>query len=225
MLLEVKNLAKSYEFKKHFYLKKESIKVFDNINLSLNLGENLLISGESGSGKTSLGKVLCMLERPSFGKVFFDGLDIFSLNFKKQRELRKDLQFIFAEQKEALNPYKTARCLIKDLARNFKLELRNLDEMMKELDFKKSLLDLKAYQLSGGELKKLALLRALLVKPKLLILDEISSSLDLNSAFLILSCLKKIQKNTDISYIFITHQVKLFKDFNAKILNMQIKGL
>ena len=221
MLLELKNLSKSYEFRKHFYMKKERLKLFENINLSLDLGENLLISAESGSGKTSLAKILCMLEKPSSGKVLFNGIDLFSLSFDEQRKLRKDLQFIFAEQKEALNPNKKAHALIKDVARNFKLDLKELDFFLKELDFKKELLELKAYDLSGGELKKLALIRALLVKPKLLILDEIGSALDLTSLFLMLSLLKKIQKSTDISYIFITHQLKLFKDFKAKIFNLK----
>ena len=221
MLLELKNLSKSYEFRKHFYMKKERLKLFENINLSLDLGENLLISAESGSGKTSLAKILCMLEKPSSGKVLFRGIDLFSLSFDEQRKLRKDLQFIFAEQKEALNPNKKAHALIKDVARNFKLDLKELDFFLKELDFKKELLELKAYDLSGGELKKLALIRALLVKPKLLILDEIGSALDLTSLFLMLSLLKKIQKSTDISYIFITHQLKLFKDFKAKIFNLK----
>ncbi len=221
MLLELKNLSKSYEFRKHFYMKKERLKLFENINLSLDLGENLLISAESGSGKTILAKILCMLEKPSSGKVLFNGIDLFSLSFDEQRKLRKDLQFIFAEQKEALNPNKKAHALIKDVARNFKLDLKELDFFLKELDFKKELLELKAYDLSGGELKKLALIRALLVKPKLLILDEIGSALDLTSLFLMLSLLKKIQKSTDISYIFITHQLKLFKDFKAKIFNLK----
>ena len=220
MLLRVCNLAKNYEFKEHFYKKKQLVTVFKDVNFELDEAQTLLISGKSGVGKSTLARVLCMLEQPSFGQVFFKDINLFSLNFEEQRKLRKDLQFIFAEQKLALNPYKTVKKLIFECGRNFDVDFSVLDELLKELDLDKKLFDLKANQLSGGELKKVALLRALLLEPKLLILDELTSSLDLQSASKILNLLKKLQDKTGISYIFITHQPRLFKGFYAKMFAM-----
>lgn len=220
MLLRVCNLAKNYEFKEHFYKKKQLVTVFKDVNFELDEAQTLLISGKSGVGKSTLARVLCMLEQPSFGQVFFKDINLFSLNFKEQRKLRKDLQFIFAEQKLALNPYKTVKKLIFECGRNFDVDFSVLDELLKELDLDKKLFALKANQLSGGELKKVALLRALLLEPKLLILDELTSSLDLQSASKILNLLKNLQDKTGISYIFITHQPRLFKGFCAKMFAM-----
>ncbi|EAJ0500613.1 ATP-binding cassette domain-containing protein, partial [Campylobacter coli] len=89
-MLEVKNLGKFYEFKKHWYLKKEKHLIFENINFSLKENENLMILGQSGAGKSTLARILCFLENPSFGEIIYKNLNPHSLDKTKQRLLRKE---------------------------------------------------------------------------------------------------------------------------------------
>lgn len=221
-MLKVLNLSKFYTLQKHFYLKKERHFIFENLNFELALGQNLLIKGESGSGKSTLARILCMLERPSSGQVLFENEDIFKLKFSAQRLLRKHIQYIFQDQKLALNPYKSAKSLLFSVYKNYKLEpdLKALDALFELFELDKSLLSLKPEQLSGGQASRLGIIRALILKPKLLICDEITSALDLLSTQKILNYLQILQEKQAISYIFISHKEEFLTNFHPKILNL-----
>lgn len=222
-MLKVENLSKFYEFRKHFYLKKETICIFENINFSLNLNENLLITGQSGAGKSTLAKIIAMLEKPSSGGVFFENLNLCELDFKSARKLRLKIQYVFQEQKLALNPYKKCSNLFLEPFENFgqKPDLTLIDELFYALNLDKKILTLKPLQLSSGQALRFGLLRALCLRPKLLILDEITSALDLKNSAQILDFLKAYQKEQrQISFIFITHQKNLFKNFKCENLKL-----
>jgi len=221
-LLRVRNLSKFYEIKKHFYLKKEKHFIFENLNFNLNLGQNLLISGQSGSGKSTLARCLANLESSSNGRIYFNKKEISKLKFSAQRALRKDIQYIFQEQKLALNPYKKVKNLLFEVYDNFNIKpnLAHLEELFTLFEFKKNLLDLKPIQLSGGEAARLGLLRALILEPKLLILDEMTANLDLQTSIKILNYLQILQSKSTISYIFISHKPELLKAFEPKILSL-----
>ncbi|MCR6571380.1 ATP-binding cassette domain-containing protein [Campylobacter insulaenigrae] len=221
MLLRVTNLSKSYKFKKHWYLQEEEIFVFKNINFSLYQNENLLLCGESGSGKSTLAKILCMLECADEGAVEFENKNILDLSFEEQRKIRKEIQYIFQDQKLALNPYKNVKKLILNVYENFNL-IPNWDEIFQLFNIfqlQENILNLKPSKLSGGQCQRLGLIRALILKPKLLILDEITSALDMPTAYQILDYLKCFQKSHDITYIFISHQEKILNNIcNKKII-------
>lgn len=221
-LLKVENLSKFYEIRKHFYLKKTKHFIFENLNFSLNLKQNLLISGQSGSGKSTIARCLAGLEAQSAGKIYLDEKEISKAIFSAQRLARKDIQYIFQEQKLALNPYKRVKNLLFEVYENFKIkpDLARLEELLALFEFKKDLLELKPLQLSGGEAARLGLLRALILEPKLLILDEITASLDLKTSAKILSYLQILQSKRAISYIFISHKPELLNAFKPKILSM-----
>ncbi|ARE81094.1 ABC transporter ATP-binding protein [Campylobacter helveticus] len=214
-MFEVRNLAKNYTIKRHWYLKEEQKEIFKNINFSFNLGENLLICGESGAGKSTLARVLCGLEKPSFGEVFYEGKN---LHLGENLHFKKAVQYVFQDQKLALNPYRKIKSLINDVWENFALKKDEnfLKELLKNLSLKEELLALKSTQLSGGEASRIGLLRAFLLSPKILILDELTSALDILNALKIIKFLKEYQENHAISYIFITHQEEFFKDFAYK---------
>ncbi|EIX7300491.1 ATP-binding cassette domain-containing protein, partial [Campylobacter coli] len=183
-MLEVKNLGKFYEFKKHWYLKKEKHLIFENINFSLKENENLMILGQSGAGKSTLARILCFLENPSFGEIIYKNLNPHSLDKTKQRLLRKEIQYCFQDQKAALNPYKKIKNLIQDGLENFniKKEQEKILEFFDRFNLKKQILEQKPYELSGGEATRVGLIRALILEPKVLILDEITSSLDIKNS-------------------------------------------
>lgn len=224
MLLKVHNLSKKFKFKRHFYLKSEEKVVFEGVNFSLNLGENLLIFGESGTGKSTLAKIIAMLEMPNTGEIYFEGQKILNLSFKKQRILRQKIAYVFQDQILALNPYKSVFNLICAVYENFAKKV-NLDEIKAlfesfELDF--SLTRLKVNQISSGQAQRIGLIRALLLKPKLLIMDEITAPLDLKTSQKILSFLQQIQRENKISYIFISHQENLMRKFCDKALKLGV---
>lgn len=222
-MLEVKNLSKSYIQKKHWYLKNEENFVFKGINFSLQQGENLLLYGESGSGKSTLARILCMLETPKEGQILFENQNILGLNFNTQRMLRKKIQYIFQDQKLALNPYKNAKTLLLDVYKNFHLkpDFKEISTLLEMFELKEEILALKPQNLSGGQCQRLGLIRALILKPKLLILDEVFAPLDLLVALKIIKYLKTFQSNNDITYIFISHQDKLLQNFYSNKFEMR----
>ncbi|EAJ6135867.1 ATP-binding cassette domain-containing protein [Campylobacter lari] len=218
MFLEVKNLSKSYKIKKHWYLKEEENYVFKDVSFSLNQNENLLLCGESGSGKSTLAKILCMLECANTGEVVFENKNILNLDFNTQRKLRQKIQYVFQDQKLALNPYKNTKRLLFDVYENFKLkpDFEELFKLFDVFELQKDILNLKPSKLSGGQSQRLGLIRALLLRPKLLILDEITAALDVVTAYKILNYLHTFQKTHDIAYIFISHQEKILQDICHK---------
>ncbi|MBK1971945.1 ATP-binding cassette domain-containing protein [Campylobacter sp. 2018MI35] len=222
MLLEVKNLTQSYLLKKHWYLKKEEIFIFKELNFNLKSGENLIITGESGSGKSTLARILCMLEIPKYGEVLYKGINLCLQNVKQKKELRNKIQYIFQDQKLALNPYKNIKRLLFDVYENFSLK-KDENEILYFFDIfglKKEIFNLKPFNLSGGEAQKIGLIRALILKPEILILDEVTSSLDILNTQKILNFLKNYQQKQKVSYIFITHQQEFFNDFLYKKINL-----
>lgn len=214
-MLELINISKSFYFKRHFYLKYEEKKIFENINLKLSLGENLLLEGVNGSGKSTLAKIIANLLKPSFGKVIFQNKDVLSLSKEDQRLLRKKYQYIFQNQKLALNPYRKVKNILFDVYTNFAQE-PNIDELYELFDsffLKRELLELKPFYLSGGEASRIGLIRALISKPVLFILDENLSNLDKKTKNICLNFLKKMQERRECSYIFIAHDDKEIKNF------------
>lgn len=217
-MLEVKNLSKSFIVKKHWYLKEQSILVFQNLNFSLNLGQNLAIFGESGSGKSTLARILCSLELPSSGEVLYRGENLYT---QKQKSKTK-IQYLFQEQKLALNPYKYIKTSLFDVYDycGLKRNEKELFDFFSIFELNKDLLGLKPLQLSGGEAARIGLIRALILKPEFLILDELTSSLDIMNIEKILGFLKKYQENNTISYIFITHQEEFLKNFKCEKMKL-----
>lgn len=222
MRLIIRNLSKAYRFKRHLYLKSEERFIFKNVSVELGRGENLLIYGESGAGKSTLGKIIAMLEMPSSGEIEFDSHSILGLDFESQRLLREQISYIFQEQKLALNPHKKVIDLLCVVSENFgqKANLETIKGLFSafELDF--SLMDLKARQLSTGQAQRIGLVRSMLLNPKLLILDEVTAPLDLSATQKILAFLAEWQRQQDISYIFITHESRIFGKYCAKTLKM-----
>lgn len=214
-MFEVRHLAKNYPLKRHWYLKEEQRSIFENVNFSLNLGENLLISGESGAGKSTLARVLCGLEKPSFGEVLYRGK---SMHLGENLHFKKEVQYVFQDQKLALNPYRKIKSLIDDVWENFSLKKDEefLQELLGNLNLKEEIFALKSTQLSGGEASRVGLLRAFLLSPKILILDELTSALDILNIVKIVEFLKEYQEKNAISYIFITHQEEFFRKFDCK---------
>ncbi len=183
------------------------------INLQLRKGENLAIEGESGSGKSTLARLMVGLEKPTSGKILLDGEDITYWNYRTWRKNRKKIQAVFQDSSGTLNPARSAYANVEEALVNLtdkkKAERKKciLDLMAAvHMDFR--LLETPVRQLSGGEQRRLSLLRAIAVEPDYLIMDEVTSGLDLVSTDAVLTLVENFVKLSGSSCVFITHSRK-----------------
>ncbi|MGM0855228.1 MAG: nickel import ATP-binding protein NikE [Bacillota bacterium] len=212
-LLEVKQVNHSYNPKKLFKRKHHSKQVLNDISFAIEEGTCLGLIGTSGAGKSTLGKVILGIERPQQGQVLFQGYDIYNSDKAIQRIIRRDLQVVFQDSYSSVNPRMTAEQIISEPLKNYeKLSLAEQKSTVISLLERVGLSekDLKKYpnQFSGGQLQRINIARAISLKPKLIVLDESVSSLDMVTQSLILELLRELKEDFGLSYLFITHDIK-----------------
>ncbi len=198
----------------------------DGVSIEIEEGETVALVGESGSGKSTLGRILLMLIRPDEGKVFFDGIDLTKLRGKELRGVRTKMQLIPQNPEEALDPRWRIYDSIAEPLRIHKLvdkseEEDKILELVKAVGLKEEHLTRYPWQLSGGELQRAVIARALALNPKFIVCDEPTSMLDLSTQASIVRLLMKFQKMFGISYLFITHDLELAKVVADRILIMR----
>ena len=197
-----------------------------NISISIDEDEAVGIVGESGSGKSTLGSIIGGLDKPTDGTVFYHGTDISSLKGKDFRQFRRSVQYIFQDPKGAMNPYFTLRrVLIEPLRINFpgvgRAELEDrAEEMAGKVGLPSSILDAYPYEVSGGEAQRIAIARALLLEPEVIIADECVSSLDLSIKAEVINLLRHVRTETGASFLFISHDLDLVRYFCDRVYVM-----
>lgn len=189
--------------------------IISSIDLTINQNEFLAIVGQSGSGKTTLGKLLAKILVPTEGQILFRETDIKNI---PPKDYAKIAQMIYQDPGSCLNPMHTCRKILLEPSKVHNLDT-NLESLLQMLCIEKRLLDLYPYQLSGGQKQKIAIARAISLKPKLLICDEITASLDEKSKSDVLQALKRVQKEYESTIVFISHDLKTIDQFCNKILS------
>ncbi|MBM7602374.1 nickel transport system ATP-binding protein [Metabacillus crassostreae] len=213
-LLQVKEISHSYRSRNFFNWKKnESQKVLDNISFSIDEGTCLGMLGSSGAGKSTLAKVILGLEKPESGKVLFQGYDFYTADKQMRHKIRRDLQVVFQDSYSSVNPRLTAEHIIAEPLENYEKltvaeQKRTIIHLLERVGLNET--DLKKYphQFSGGQLQRINIARAISLKPKLIVLDESVSSLDMVNKNLILDLLMELKDEFGLSYFFITHDIK-----------------
>lgn len=212
-LLQVKQVNFSYNSKRLSKGNNPTNNILNEISFAIEEGTCLGLIGTSGAGKSTLGKVILGIQRPQQGQVLFQGHDIYKLNKATQQKIRRDLQVVFQDSYSAVNPRMTAEQIISEPLENFeKLSVgekrRRVIELLERVGLSER--DLKKYphQFSGGQLQRINIARAIALKPKLIVLDESVSSLDMVTQSLILKLLSKLKDDFGLSYLFITHDIK-----------------
>ena len=224
-LLEVKNL------KKYFQVAAGWLHAVDDVSFSLVEGSTLGVVGESGCGKTTMGRVILRLIEPTSGEILFNGEDILKLNEEQMRYKRREMQLIFQDPFASLNPRKTIAETIEEpialaglIPDNDQRFMRVLD-LMDTVGLAHRLINTYPHELDGGRRQRIGIARALAMRPKFIVCDEPVSALDVSIQAQILNLMKKIQKDTGITYIFITHDLSVVNHFSDDIAVMYLGRL
>lgn len=227
LILEIKNLKKYFPVKDS---KTAYVKAVDGVSLNLAKGEVLGLVGESGCGKSTLVNTVLNLTKPTEGEVIFDGKNMFALGEKEMRETRKNIQIVFQDPFWSLNP----RMLVKDiigepLSVQTKLNSIEILEKVEELLEMVGLPIEGAYkyphEFSGGQRQRIAIARALSLMPKLVVLDEPTSSIDVVSQAQILNLIDELKEKFNLTYIVISHDLSVVSYLSDKIAVMYLGKL
>ena len=222
-VLEVRHLRKTFPMKKTMMGKvtRELVAV-DDISFKLMPGETLGIVGESGCGKTTAGRAILKLHQPTAGQIIFDGKDITNYNSKQMREIRKQMQIIFQDPYSSLPPRSTVGGILsepvevhnivpKDQVKDYVLDL------MEKCGLRDYYYERYPHEFSGGQRQRICIARALSVNPKLVICDEPVSALDVSIQAQIINLLKQLQRQLNLAYVFISHDLSVVKFISDKI--------
>ncbi|TVP82148.1 MAG: dipeptide ABC transporter ATP-binding protein [Alkalicoccus sp.] len=227
-ILKVRNLKQYFPIKGGILGRKvNDVKAVDDISFEVQEGETLSIVGESGCGKSTTGRAILRLDEPTEGEVDFQGQDLLALSKKDMRRKRKDLQIIFQDPYASINPRQTVRQIlseameIQDVLPKDKREAR-IKDLMKTVGLGEHQIDRFPHEFSGGQRQRIGIARALSVDPKMIICDESVSALDVSIQAQVLNLLKKLQRDFNLTYLFISHDLGVVRHISDRVLVMYL---
>jgi oligopeptide/dipeptide ABC transporter ATP-binding protein len=230
-ILEVIDLKKHFTHRKglfsSFKEKQQSIPAVDGVSFYLKENETVGLVGESGCGKTTIGRTILRLTPATSGKVLFDGKDIFAMPPEELRRLRSEMQMIFQDLDAALNPKMRIRDILAEAitvhhrVTDAEIEKR-IGELLEQVNLKKSKLSNYPHELSGGEKRRVGIARVLSVGARLIVADEPTSALDVSIQAQVVNLLRDLQKQLGLSYLFISHDLRVVELVSHKVAVMYL---
>ncbi|MBU0463815.1 MAG: ATP-binding cassette domain-containing protein, partial [Proteobacteria bacterium] len=227
-VLEVENLKKYYPVRKGFFQKiVNHVKAVDGVSFHLNAGETLGIVGESGCGKTTVGRSILRLTQPTAGKVLFKGNDLGKMDKEALRKTRTSLQIIFQDPFSSLNPRMSVGQIIAEPIKNYenlpKPEImQRVAELMNRVGLRPAHMGRYPHEFSGGQRQRIGIARALAVKPDVIICDEAVSALDVSIQAQIINLLKDLQEEMNLAYLFIAHDLSVVEYISHRVAVMYL---
>ncbi len=231
-ILRVKNLKKHFPIHGGvFYRHVGDVHAVDGVSFDVYQGETLGIVGESGCGKSTLGKALLHLYPPTAGKVEFEGLDLEELPVRQLREMRKEMQMIFQDPMESLNPRMSVGSILEEpfIIHKGEHEFGTTEQrkteilrILEEVGLPASAFDRYPHEFSGGQRQRIGIARAIALKPKLVVCDEPVSALDVSVQSQVLNLMVRLQKEMNLTYIFIAHNLSVVKYIADRICVMYL---
>ncbi len=227
-LLKVENLKVYFPIKGGFLGRTVNhVKAVDGISFSVFEGETVSLVGESGCGKSTAGRAILRLEQPTAGEVYYKGVNLTSLNKKEMRSTRKHLQIIFQDPFASINPRQTViqvleeALLIQNIVPSGQRRQRAL-ELLDTVGLKEHQADRYPHEFSGGQRQRIGIARALSLNPNLIICDEAVSALDVSIRAQILNLLKRLQKEFQLTYLFISHDLGVVRHISDRVIVMYL---
>jgi len=224
-LIEVKDLKKYYYKQRLFSSKKEMIRAVDGVSFRIKKGETLGLVGESGCGKTTVGKSILRLIEPTSGQIFFKGINLNALDRDELRRLRPSMQFIFQDPYESLNP----RMRIEDIVgegleihkiASGKEKSQRVSEILERVGLQSQDKNRYPHEFSGGQRQRIGIARAISLNPEFIVADEPVSALDVSIQAQILNLLMDLRDELGLTYLFISHDLRIVKHISDRVAVM-----
>ena len=223
VILDVKNLKTYFDATKGIFSKKQIVKAVDDVTFDVKENETFGLVGESGCGKTTLGRTIVKLYEPESGTITFEGTDISKIKGSKLKTFRKDMQMIFQDPYASLNPRMTVGEIIKEpmiihnIYNSDKEREDRVVELLKIVGLKPDHIRRYPAEFSGGQRQRIGIARGLAGNPKFIVCDEPISALDVSIQAQVVNLLKNIQKEMGLSYLFIAHDLSMVKHISDRI--------
>ncbi len=228
-LLEVKNLKVHFPVKHSVFSRVRShVKAVDDVSFSIEPGETLGLVGESGCGKTTLGRALVRLTEPDSGQILFEGENIARMNHRQLRGRRRKFQIIFQDPFASLNPRMTVEDIIGEaldihrLARTTQARQTRVTDLLAAVGLDPAYVQRYPHEFSGGQRQRIGIARALAVEPKLIVCDEPVSALDVSVQAQIINLLQDLQAQRGIAYLFIAHDLAIVENISRRVMVMYL---
>lgn len=201
--------------------------ILNKLNLIIKEGESTALVGQSGAGKSSLAKLICNLYIPNSGDVLHFNQNLKNFNKKEKMAFARDVQMVFQNPTSSLNPMMSVKEILTDplIIHKQTYNEKKIIQYLEMVELDKKMLTYKPRELSGGQQQRLCLARALILKPKVLILDEVTCSLDLFTQAQILKLLIRLKSQNNLTYIFISHDLALVNHLCDRIVVLNNKGI
>lgn len=227
-LLEIKNLVKYFPIKKGVFKRTVGwVRAVDDISFEIYEGETLGLVGESGCGKTTTALSILRLVEPTKGQVIFEGRDIVKMKKSDMRKERKNMQIIFQDPYSSLNPRMKIKDIIAEGMLTHKMvnntqKYKRVKELLEKVGIPAEYMDRFPHEFSGGQRQRIGIARALALEPKIIMCDEAVSALDVSIRSQIINLLKDLQKEFNLTYLFIAHDLSVIKYISDRVVVMYL---
>lgn len=227
-LLEVKNLKKWFPIHSGLFSGAKSfVKAVNGVSFTVEKGETLGVVGESGCGKSTMGRSVLRLIQPTEGEIFLEGEDLMKLSAKELRIKRKEMQVIFQDPYASLDPRMTVGDIIGEpldiqLSLTTSERTERILEAMEMAGLNTKFINRYPHEFSGGQRQRIGIARAIILKPKLLVCDEPVSALDVSIQAQVINLMKELQRRLGIAYIFISHDLSVIRHISDRIMVMYL---
>ena len=227
-LLEVTDLKKHFHIPGGIGRSPGTVRAIDGVSFSIKRGETVGLVGESGCGKTTTGRCVLLLERPTSGTIQFEGVDLASLSPRELRDVRRRVQVIFQDPYSSLNPRMTIGQIIAEplkvhgIIRDKAKREARVKELLEQVGLLPQHAERYPHQLSGGQRQRVGIARALAMEPSLIICDEPVSALDVSIQAQIVNLLEDLQKRLGLTYLFIAHDLSVVRHISDRVVVMYL---
>ncbi len=231
-LLRVENLVKYFPIMQGIIIQKQvgAVHAVDDISFDIYKGETLGLVGESGCGKSTTGRTILQLYRPSSGSVHFDGVDLVQLKGEELRKMRRKMQMIFQDPYASLNPRMTVGeiigepLIIHNVARGKEVQER-VEHLLELVSMNPSFENRYPHEFSGGQRQRIGVARALALQPELIVCDEPISALDVSIQAQVVNLLEDLQKKFNLTYLFIAHDLSMVRHISDRVAVMYLGSI